>query len=245
MKKQFLCLYIAKCSISAFANPPEEFPLEKPKIEVNCLQTVLSRGEKGDYIVAESGKLFTLIHIRAIDANKIVLEEISAPTKNKPTQSWAGWVRQKAPGHSSWSILEMNLQTGQITDCYSFSKNAHIQISPKESLLATLLQLPLKPVSSQERRRVGPPPLQGESDFRKLWTPPLIFEGKAVIDPQFSVFQTTWPNDDSELGGRQITLYFDQKMRIPLPLWIDVETSHMTFRFHVIDSGKNLMQKNS
>lgn len=237
MKSRLLFL----CFLWLFAVPQE---CDAAAHSSKSLQTFLSQGEKGDYIVAESGKLFTLIHIRAIVAHKkIVLEEISAPIKNLPKKSWGAWVQEKAPGHSSWSILEIDLESGKILDCYSFSKNAHIQISQKESLFATLLSLPLKPVQLQERRRIGPAPLPGESDFRKLWHPPLIFEGKPVANAEFNVFQTHWPNDDSELTGRQVTLYFDQKMRVPLPLWVDVETSHITFHFHVIDSGKYLTCK--
>ena len=214
-----------------------------PPIEITS-KTFLEKAHAGDYIAAESGKMLTLILIRSIDSKTVVLEEISAPLKNGPrANSWAKWIKDKAPGHSSWSILTMDLESGQILECYSFSRNTHIQISQKESLLATLLHLPLKTIRPQDRRRIGPPPLSGESDVRKFWQPPLVFEGKRIKNPQYNVFETTWPNDGSEIDGRQVTLYFDVEMRIPLPVWIDVATSHATGRFHVVDSGKNLISQ--
>lgn len=137
-------------------------------------------------------------------------------------------------------MLEIDLESGQVLECFSFSRNAHIQISKKESLLATLLQLPLNQVAPKNRRRIGPPPQDGEADFRKLWNPKLTFEGKTLDHSQCDVFETTWPSDGSELDGRQVTLYFDASNKISFPCWIDVETSHITGHFHVVDSGKNL-----
>lgn len=216
----------------------EELSLPSP-----CLQEFLSKAEEGDFIVAEAMKMFTLIRVRAVYPKTLVLEEISGQSKNLPNKdnmSWTEWVKNKAPGHRSWSLIEISMEDGQILECYSFSRNAHIQLSQKESLLATLLKCPLREVTPDKRRRVGPPPLEGEGDFRKLWSPPFIFEGKKVDISKFDVFETSWPEDGSELGGRHVTFYFDHTLRIPLPIWIEVETSHSTGSFRVIDSGKSL-----
>lgn len=248
MKKEIVFIFLANFSTFISANDSINHKLDKAEIShvessnKQSLKTLLSQARMGDYIVAESGKMLTLISIRSITSKTIIIEEISAPLKNiKPqTTSWPQWIKNKAPGHSSWSVLEMDLENGQILECYSFSRNAHVQISQNESLFATLLQLPLKSVHSENRRRIGPAPMPGERDFRKLWLPSLVIEGKNIQNPQFNVYETTWPNDQSELDGRQVTLYFDQEMRIPLPVWIEIETSHVNGHFHVIDSGKNL-----
>lgn len=249
MKKEIFFILLAQFSSSIFANESPNLTQKKQEIShvehihTQSLKEILSHAKRGDYIVAESGKMLTLISIQSITSKSILIEEISAPLKNIKADitSWQNWVKNKAPGASSWSVLEMDLENGQILDCYSFTRNAHVQISQKESLLATLFQLPLKTVQSEKRRRIGPTPMPGEGDFRKLWLPSLVIEGKKIQNPQFNVYETTWPNDQSELDGRQVTLYFDQEMRIPLPVWIDIETSHVNGRIQVIDSGKNLI----
>lgn len=212
------------------------------KPETTSLESYLKTAHPGDYIVGESGKILTILHIRSITDDYLLLEEISAPLKNMHPRpaSWSEWVKNKAPGHSSWSLMKIDLHNGQVASCYSFSKNAYIQVSQKESIFATLLNLPLQPVSKDKRRRIGPPPQDGENDFRKLWQPSLKFEGRPIENPRFKVFATNWPLDGSELEGKEITLYFDEETKIPLPIWIQVETAHAIGHFRTIDSGKKL-----
>src|SRR5580704_17759486 len=138
-----------------------------------CLKQRLTKEAEGHYIAFEAGKMVTLLNIRSVTDKSLILEEISAPLKNfkRLPASWAEWVKNKAPGHSSWSLLEIDLQTGEIVDCYSFSKASRIRLSKKESLFATLLDLALQKVPLDRQRRIGPPPSPGESDFRKLWRP--------------------------------------------------------------------------
>lgn len=206
------------------------------------LKERLEKGKSGDYIVTEANKMITVLVLRSSTKRSLVLEEISAPAqnlKNRPS-SWIDWVKAKAPGHTSWSMIEMDPQSGQVMECYSFSRSAWIPMSQKESLFATLLDLPMKKVSPENLRKIGPPPLEGEPDFRKVWTPPLIFEGKALENAQFEVYETVWPEDDSELSNQQVSLYFDREKRSPLPFWVQVETSHVIASLRTIDSGKNL-----
>ncbi|HSX13168.1 MAG TPA: hypothetical protein VLE96_01950 [Chlamydiales bacterium] len=222
--KIFIFLLLFLCS--SFANP--------------TLQTFLLNGKSGDYIVTQAGKLFTVVHLRSIDENQLIIEEISGPN-SFVTDSWASWVKNKAPGHTSWSILEIDSKNGQVLDCYSVSKNMHVKISKNESILATLLQLSLVPIQNEDRRRIGPPPLDGEPDFRKIWNPKFVFEKKTNHGTVCDAYTAIWPNDGSEIEGRSITLYFDQAHKIPFPCWIDIETTHVTGRIHVVDSGQNLV----
>lgn len=237
-----LLILLLSLQISSCLFGENQSVLSTSKQEQN-LQSFLTTAKKGDYIVTKSGKLLSLISIRSIDSKILTLEEISAPVKNiNPIpKSWAEWVKNKAPGHSSWSILEIDLETGQISKCYSLSRGSYVQITQKESLFATLLQLPLHPVPMDKRRRIGPPPSFGESDFRKLWQPSFIFEGQLMEKSDFIVLETTWPKDGSELEGKEMLLYFDKQFRIALPYWIQIETPHAIGHFHAIDCGKNLV----
>lgn len=208
--------------------------------ESPCLKDFLLNANKGDFIVAETMKMLTLIRVRESDNKTVILEEITAPSKKRPSEPWDSWLKKRAPGHSSWSVLEISVESGKILDCYSFSRNTYIQLSQKESLLASLLLSPLKEVPENLRKKVGPPPLEGERDVRKSWSPPFIYEGKKVAGATFDVFQTSWPDDGSELGGRDVTFYFDKEKNVLLPIWIEIETSHITGKIRVLDSGKNL-----
>jgi hypothetical protein len=205
----------------------------------------LEKAKCGDFFVTQTNKMITLAAIRSISPSTLLLEEISVPEQNlKPlpdsSTAWTSWIKAKAPGHTSWSMIEIDLENGQVLECYSFSRSAWIQFSQKESFLSTLLLLPLKPVDPDKRRRIGPPPLDGEPDRRKVWNPPMIADGKKIDRAEFEAFETEWPKDGSELSGKTITLYFDKDKRVPLPYWIQVDTAHATAALRTIDSGKNL-----
>jgi hypothetical protein len=206
------------------------------------LKDRLQKAKTGDYIVAEANKMVTLLAIRSLTPTTLVLEEITAPLqnlKNRPT-SWPAWIKEKAPGHTSWTMTEIDLATGQVLECYSFSKSAWLQLSQKESLFARLLNLPLQKTAPSEQKKIGPPPLQGESDFRKIWSPPLVFEGKKLEHASFEVFETLWPDDGTDLARQKVSLYFDRENRSPFPFWIQVDTTHLTATVRTIDAGKNL-----
>ena len=205
-------------------------------------QSRLEKARSGDYIVTEANKMITVLTIRFLTPSSVVFEEISIPSqklKNYPS-SWSEWVKNRAPGHTSWAMVEIDLDNHQPLECYSFSRAAWIGISQQESLLSTLLQLPLKLVPLDKVRRIGPPPLDGEPDRRQVWMPPLSVEGQKIEQAKFDIYETQWPKDSSELSGKTVTLYFDQEGRFPLPYWIQVETTHVTATMRVIDSGQNL-----
>lgn len=206
------------------------------------LKERMEKAHPGDFLVAEAGKTTTLLAVRKTTPSSLILEEISAPSqnlKNRPA-SWAEWVKSGAPGHTSWSMIEIDPQNGGVLECFSFSRSAWLQMSEKESLIATLLYLPLKKVPKENQRKIGPPPMPNEPDFRKIWTPPLVYEGKKIESPRFDVYETVWPEDGSEISGKQIFVYFDQDHGLPLPFWIQVQTSHVTAALRTIDAGKNL-----
>jgi hypothetical protein len=202
----------------------------------------LEKAHKGDFIVLEAGHTLTLLAIRTITNHTLILEEISAPLSALPKKnpSWSEWVKTKAPGHSSWSMIEIDLDTREILECYSFSSSAWLPLTKEESLIGTLLQLPLDRTPLEQRRRIGPSPMEGEVDRRSLWTPPLFVDGKQLENTLFDVFQAIWPQDGTELAGKTVALYFDIAAHSPLPSWIQIDTPHATASIRAIDSGKGL-----
>ncbi|MBI5272631.1 MAG: hypothetical protein HY861_01440 [Chlamydiia bacterium] len=206
------------------------------------LQERLKTAQSGDYLVLEGGKRFTVISVHSITCSSLVLEEISVPSSHlkAPPPSWPEWVEAGAPGHSSWSMIELDIPNGTILECYSFTRQAWIQIAPNESLLATLLRLPLSPLSYDKRRHIGPPPPHGELDTRKLWEPPIVFEGQKKMDVHCDAYETTWPQDNSVLAGTTLLLYFDRDLCFPFPSWIQIEATPLALSLRAIDAGKNL-----
>jgi hypothetical protein len=205
------------------------------------LQDRIGRASSGDYLVVEGGKVITVLSIRSVTPASLVLEEVSIPSENlkKRPASWSEWIKAKAPGHTSWSMIELDRASGEILECYSFTRASWVQLSSKESLLATLMSLPLELVPREKRRKIGPPPQPGEIDTRKIWEPPALFEGKKQEGIRFDVYETTWPQDPSPLSGNTVVLYFDREGKFPLPFWIQVETAHANVALRTIDTGKN------
>lgn len=220
-------LFFLICGTTLFASP---------------LYERVEKSQNGDYIVLSINKMITVLSIRSVTPTSLILEEVSAPLGSLDPfpPSWKEWIRDFAPGHTSWSMAEIDLGKKEVIECYSFSNGSWIQPSSENSLFATLLKLPFTKVKDFERKKIGPPPLEGEKDVRKVWNPPLVVEGKKIEKAQFEVFETLWPEDASELAGEKVVLYFDQTLRFPLPFWIDIHTSHATFSFQVIDSGSHL-----
>ena len=202
----------------------------------------LLQAKNGDYLVIEGGRMTTILSVRSITPASFILEEVSIPSQKlkSPPSSWVDWIKAKAPGHTSWSMIEIDRATKEIIECYSCSKSAWIQLSPQESLITTLLSLSLDPVENTDRRKIGPPPQPGEPDLRKIWSPPMVVEGKKKESSNFDVYQTNWPKDGSELSGHRVVLYFDRELQFPFPFWIQVETTHAAVSLRAIDSGKNL-----
>jgi hypothetical protein len=234
MRLLFFLLIFSLQVASAFCQDPPSTP--------NQLKKRLQHAQKGDYIVTESNKIITVLAVRARTQSSIVFEEISAPTqqlKEKP-ESWAHWVKNKAPGHSSWSMIEIDLSNNQLLECYSFSRSAWLKVATQESLLSTLLHLPLEKMTDDKRKKIGPPPETGEVDRRQIWNPPLTFNGQKIERTQFDAYTAEWPKDNSELAGKTITLYFDHEKKFPLPYWIQVDASYAAATMRVIDSGSRL-----
>lgn len=207
------------------------------------LKEKFTYAKKGDYIVTEQNKTYTLLHIHTINGHKLILEEISIPSHQlKQKQfNWKKWVLEGAKGHTSWIAYEIDLQNDKIIECYSFNKKTFLAGNQIDSFLMILFKLDLKDQPDLEKRRIGPPPPPGEIDYRKIWNPPLYFNGKQVASPKYHACQSIWPKDETELSGKEIILYFDQENELfPFPYWIQIADGSLKFKIRTVDSGTNL-----
>jgi len=78
--------------------------------------------------------------------------------------------------------------------------------------------------------------------MRKVWNPPLYYNGMQVKSPSFVAYALQIPFDDSPLSGKRIEIYFDaNNLNFPFPYFAQVtDDSNASFRIHICDSGEGL-----
>lgn len=240
MRRKFLLGLASLFLLSAAPLPVQGAPLS--------LQQKFTQAQAGDFIVTAQDGNFSLLFIRTITADVLLLEEISVPEKQieLKTIDWKKWAESKAPGHTSWTLYEIDRRSGALIECFSYSKNGWLYLDSSEQFLTRLLTLPLNPVADAERKKIGPQPASGETDRRALWNPPLVLEGKKHDRAAFEVLKTQWPDDGSRLSLCSIELYFSkQQPTFPFPYWLEVQSPHYAFKMRTIDSGHGLASPHS
>lgn len=209
------------------------------------LKDKLKNASPGDFIVTAQGKIYSVLHIYSKEDNKIILEEINVPQSKIPSEnfSWRNWVSQSAPGNSSWVMYKINLNDGSMTQPYSFTLNRYFSIPDSDNFLRQLLNLRLQIVKATERKRAGVAPDKGAPDWRPMWQPPLIVDGKSINNAFFDAYKTQWPRDGSELSGKSILVYLpDANLKVPayFPYWLEVAGLVGKAKVRIIDSGTGL-----
>ncbi|MES2122070.1 MAG: hypothetical protein V4492_04740 [Chlamydiota bacterium] len=213
-----------------------------PQMHSHASPLFLERFENaspGDFVVTLQEGNYSLLLIRSLTEGRLLLEEVSIPKRlvDPKRVQWQQWLDKKAPGHTSWTLYEVDQRTGQLLECYSFSKKGWLYINEAEQFLSKLFSLPLEKVPNQERKRIGSTPSDGELDHRPLWNPPITIAGKKLGRPELEVFKTRWPKDDSLLSLCAIELYFHKH---PFPYWLEIKSPHYSFKMRTIDSGHGL-----
>lgn len=219
-------------------------PLSAAQEAPRSLQQKFAQAQEGDFIVTAQEGNYSLLFIRSLTADTILLEEVSVPEKQIEAKKfdWKKWVKEKAPGHTSWILYEIDLKSGALIECFSYSKNSWLYLDSSEQFLTKLLTLPLYPVSEKERKKIGPQPTDGEMDRRSPWNPPLLIEGKKVDKPSYDVVKTKWPEDGTRLSQCAIELYFSKlQPTFPFPYWLEVQSPHYAFKMRTVDSGHGLV----
>lgn len=193
----------------------------------------------GDYIVAMQGKSITLLHIFAKQGDLMIVEEVTIPAAHAKhyVSNWRDWFASGAEGHSSWVIYQINLNSGEILACYSFSRCSWYHLPETENFLGKLLNLPLYQLPYEKRRKVG------SSGKRDLWQPQMVVDGRLIEGVPFEAYTAIWPKDGSQLSGKKIEIYLPYAMEnYPsyFPYWLQISGVVGKARVRVIDSGANL-----
>ena len=208
------------------------------------LEQKFAHAKDGDYIVTAQESNYSLLFIRSITSDILLLEEISIPEQQIDLKKidWQNWLVKRAPGHTSWTLYEIDRKQGKLLECFSYSKNGWLYLDESEQFLTRLLSLQLNVVLENERKRIGPAPTNDEVDRRGVWNPSLIVNGQKISKPQFEVFKARWPEDSTRLSHCFLELYFRKDdPSFPFPYWIEVQSPHYSFKVRTIDSGHGLV----
>lgn len=219
-------------------------PFSSYSTQNTTLQNRFENGTPGDFIVTAQEGVYTVLILRHREKSQLILEEISIPQAQLEIKkiNWQNWLQEKAPGHTSWSLFEIDLEQGELIESYSINKQSWLYIDSSEFLLSKLLKLPLYKVNKEDRKKIGPPPTSGEQDVRSIWNPPLVCLGKAFKNSCFEVYQGKWPHDQSIIKDCIIDFYFSSfDPLFPFPHWLEIHSAHYTLTIRAVDSGKGLL----
>jgi hypothetical protein len=210
------------------------------------LRQNLARANIGDYIVTAQNKSYTALLVRSKNDKNMVIEEITLPSSKVPKNfaGWKQWLKAGSKGNTCWVSYDISLAEGAIIGAFSYTRNEWFSVSQSQNFLSTLLNLQLKPIPMNERKKIGPPPNSGTPDRRSIWQPQLIVEGQPVPDVQFDGWRTRWPKDGSELSGKAIEIYVPRDQgQYPsyFPYWLQVSGMVGKAKVRIIDSGTGLL----
>lgn len=229
MKKALLTILFILFSQIAFGGP--------------TLKSRLTKANEGDFVVTAQGNIYSLLLIRSIEKERLVLEEVTIDQDlvDLKKVNWHQWIEKKAPGALSWNSYGIDLENNVLSQCFSHFQKQWIFIEKSDYYFAKLLTMDLRPTKDIERKKIGPAPMPGEIDRRKFWKPQMIREGKKISKPLYEVVRTKWPDDKTKLAGCIFELYLDaDNTQFPFPYWMEVQHPHYTFKIRAVDSGRGI-----
>jgi hypothetical protein len=194
------------------------------------------KSQNGDYAVYEKNNHFSVILIKNINKKELLLEEIST---DKKQHNWKEWVQKGALNSTSWTICSIDVVSGKIIESYSFSKRAWLNMSNEENLFLKLLNIEMKPLKKNLWRKIGPPPT-GDLDTRPTWYPTLYMDGIITLNVSWEVYETIWPNDNTEFSNKTLNFYFVKDL-LYLPIWLQITTSYGMGILKAVDCGHNMI----
>lgn len=204
------------------------------------LKNQLIDAHSGDFVVTAQGKMRTLFLIRSIDNQLLHIEEVSLPEGKAP--EWKKWIKNGALNHTSWVSYTIDLTHGKVSDRYSFPHGCFREKAPDSQLFATLLHLPFKKVSDRRRKKIGARTMHNRDNPTLFWQPRLFSNGEKVSGALFDAWEAYWPQDQSDLAGKKVTIYLPQKKgEYPsyLPYWLEVAVISKP-HLRIVDSGKGI-----
>jgi hypothetical protein len=210
-------------------------------VQALSLKDRFDHAQIGDFVVTEQDKNYCLLFIRHLDADILVIDEMTFHEQNLP-KNFKGW--QKAEfGNAyplSWISFQFDRKTGILEEAYNFNEKSWLEFQEQEVFLKGLLNLDLSYVKDSDRKKIGATPRDQEPDLRKCWCPPLIIQGIRYHKPLYEVYKGRWAEDMSLLSRCHIEMYFSKHdSSLPFPTWIEINNGHYGFKLKGVDAGHN------
>lgn len=209
------------------------------------LRDNLRVAREGDFIVTAQNKTYTVLLIDQILPQAIAIQEVTVPLPriNLSGFSWKNWIEQGAPGNTCWVRYVVDTESGKMQEYFSYTKNGWYAVPEGDNIISTLLNLKLRKVPLEERKRVGPTPPSAVTDRRPYWQPKLIFEGREISGVAFNEWRTFWPKDGSDLSGKIIDVFVPQETGVYptyFPYWLQVSGIVGKAKVRIVDSGRGV-----
>jgi hypothetical protein len=240
MKKLIYILLFSIASLSHAEHYSEkEIPVNLER-STFLLKDQLAKAAKGDYLVSFQNKMNTVLHVKDKFPDSLVIEEISIPASKAPF-SWKEWVREGAPGNSSWIIYTVDFSSGKISDYYLLSRNIPLNPEKEGRFISTLLNMEMSLIPEKERRKVGSHPVYAHRDKRPVWQPKMVFEGEAIPGVYFDAWRAEWPKDGTPFAGKTIKIFTPRDPRFPSYFPYKLEAGGLiSGEIRIIDSGRSM-----
>jgi len=199
---------------------------------------ILEKGKPGDYMITEQGGTLALLMVRFLSQDYLILEAVDIPKMDYKHTSWKEWISQGALGHTAWVSYMLDLKQDRLLEIYSHSQGSWLYADDPHNFLSKLLALPLYETPEFKRKRIGPPPGEGEIDRRSFWYPSVIFEGTEKDKPPITTWSSCWPQDDSIISNCDVMVYFSDTT---FPYWMEIQSPHYRAAIKTVDAGANLL----
>lgn len=207
--------------------------------ETFFLKDRILSAEEGDFVVYKESKNFSILRVHSVKEDRLVIEEINVPDGLiKKDFSYRKWVESGAPGSTSWTLYEISKEDLRLLSAYSYSQRSWLHTSGINAFFTRLLALSFKTVPQNERKKIGPSPLPGESDNRAIWNPSVIHDGKVINDKNVLVWRGIWPKDSSILSQSIIEIYLSKESIFPC--WVEIKSGHYSVKIMAVDCGKSM-----
>lgn len=186
------------------------------------MDRIQETGTTGDSIILQQASTIYALTLSENPTSFFIAKAPNTLLNRTQYSSWLDWLNHGADG-------ALETVTTNVAD---------LQTQFPE--LFVVLTLSWEKIPSDQRKKRGPPPLEGEMDFRPDWNPKIVVNGTIIKDCVSVAYDTHWPKDGSDASEKRLIAYFpiNEKAISWFPYWI--EFPGLKSALFVIDSKKDL-----
>jgi len=186
---------------------------------------------QGDLVVYGLPRSVFVIAVKKNASDSTSFHVVTATKDLLEREEFSDWIEWFDSGFPSAS-------TNELITLYNGVRSASAHVD----WFCTMLTLQLSPIPDQFRKRIGPKPMAGERDFRPIWQPKIVANGKRFDSPSIA-FEAQWPTDGSPLSERHLILYFPISDKTVHALPYRIESPSSSYYAEVIDSRTSLLKQ--